>query len=228
MRRALILLGGLCNEIECCCAAVLRLKKILEIWKGKVKTMEKVEIGARTFLYPMPTILVGANVRGKANYLTVAYCGIMNHNPPTISIALGKSHYTNIGIKENGTFSVNIPSEELVKITDYCGLVSGHKVDKSEIFETFYGKLKTAPMIRECPLNLECKLIQTLEFPVGEAFFGEIVAAYSEERYLTGGLPDIKKINPIIFSMHDNNYWKVGEHLARAWNIGKELKSRKE
>ncbi len=190
--------------------------------------MEKLEIGAKTFLYPMPTTLVGANVGDKPNYLTVAYCGIVSHTPPTISIALGKAHYTNIGVKENSTFSVNIPSEELVKATDYCGLVSGHKVDKSELFETFYGKLKTAPMIRECPLNLECKLVQTLDFPMGEVFIGEIVAAYSEDQYLTNGLPDIKKMNPIIFSMPDNNYWKVGEHLARAWNIGKELHSEKE
>ncbi len=190
--------------------------------------MEKLEIGAKTFLYPMPTTLVGANVRGKPNYLTVAYCGIVNHTPPVISVALGKAHYTNIGIKENGSFSVNIPSEELANITDYCGLVSGHKVDKSNLFETFYGKLETAPMIRECPLNLECKLMQTLEFAVGEVFIGEIVAVYAEDRYLSGGLPDIKKINPIIFSMHDNNYWKVGEHLGRAWSIGKDLKSKGE
>jgi flavin reductase (DIM6/NTAB) family NADH-FMN oxidoreductase RutF len=189
--------------------------------------MKKLEIGAKTFLYPMPTTLVGANVDGKPNYLTVAYCGIMNHNPPTISVALGKSHYTTIGIKENGTFSVNIPSAELVKITDYCGLVSGYKVDKSQLFETFYGKLKSAPMIRECPLNLECKLIQTLEFSVDEAFIGEIVGAYSEDQYLTNGLPDIRKMNPIVFSMHDDNYWEVGDHLGRAWNIGKELKMKK-
>lgn len=186
--------------------------------------MEKIEIGAKTFLYPMPTTLVGANVGGKPNYLTIAYCGIMDHHPPLISVALGKTHYTNMGIKENGTFSVNIPSAEMVKITDYCGLVSGHKADKSGLFETFYGKLKTAPMIKECPLNLECKVVRSLEFVIDQAFIGEIVAAYSEERYLTDGLPDIKKMEPILFSMHDNNYWRIGEHLARAWNIGKEFK----
>jgi flavin reductase (DIM6/NTAB) family NADH-FMN oxidoreductase RutF len=181
--------------------------------------MRKLEIDAKTFLYPMPTTLVGANVGGKPNFLTVAYCGILNHNPPVISIALGKAHYTNIGIKENGTFSVNIPSTKMVKITDYCGLVSGNKVDKSQLFETFYGTLKTAPMIGECPLSLECKVLQTLEFSIDEVFIGEIVAAYSEDQYLTDGLPDIKKMNPIIFSMHDNNYWKVGDHLASCSSV---------
>jgi flavin reductase (DIM6/NTAB) family NADH-FMN oxidoreductase RutF len=186
--------------------------------------MEKEEIGAKCYFYPMPTTLVGANVRGKPNYLTVAYCGMVNVYPPLISVSLNKQHYTNPGIKENKTFSVNIPSAEMAKVTDYCGLVSGSKVDKSELFETFYGKLKTAPMIKECPLNLESKLIKTLELPIDEVFIGEIVAAYSEERYLTDGRPDIKKIDPIVFSTNDKNYWKVGELIGQAWNIGKNFK----
>ncbi|MEM3586879.1 MAG: flavin reductase family protein, partial [Candidatus Jordarchaeaceae archaeon] len=145
-----------------------------------------------------------------------------------ISISLNKAHYTNQGIKENKTFSVNIPSAEMAIVTDYCGLFSGSKIDKSTIFVTFYGKLKTAPMIMECPLNLECKLVQTLEFPVDEVFIGEIVSVYSEKQYLTNGLPDIKKINPLVFSMHDNNYWKIGEKVGQAWNIGKKFKPKKE
>ncbi|MFX0067987.1 MAG: flavin reductase family protein [Promethearchaeota archaeon] len=191
--------------------------------------MKKREIGAKNFLYPMPTTLVGANVKNKPNYEAIAYCGIVNFKPPMISIASAKSHYTNIGINENKTFSVNIPSEEMVKATDYCGIVSGHKVDKSNIFETFYGKLKTAPMIMECPVNLECRLIVNLFFGgIDEIFIGEIVEVYAEEKYLTKGLPDIKKIKPIIYSVYDDNYWRVGEHLGHAFRIGKEFKSKKE
>ncbi|WXG42106.1 MAG: flavin reductase family protein [Candidatus Freyarchaeum deiterrae] len=185
--------------------------------------MEKKEIGTKYF-YPMPTTLIGANVSGKPNYLTVAFCGMVNISPLLISVALNKAHYTNPGIKENKTFSVNIPSVEMAKITDYCGLVSGGKVDKSKLFETFYGKLKTAPMIKECPINMECKLVQTLELSADEVFIGEIVAAYSEDRYLTDGRPDIKKINPIVFSVLDRNYWKIGELVGPAWSIGKNFK----
>ncbi len=77
---------------------------------------------------------------------------------------MNKRHYTNTGIRKNGTFSVNIPSAEMVKETDYCGLLSGKDVDKAELFENFYGKLWTAPMIEECPLNIECRLIKTVTF----------------------------------------------------------------
>ena len=186
--------------------------------------MNKIDIGAKPFMYPMPVTLVGANVGDKPNYLVAAYVGMVNSRPPMISVALSKSHYTNLGIREHGTFSVNIPSEEMVTATDYCGLVSGHKVDKSRIFETFYGKLESAPMIKECPLNLECKVVQTLQLAVDEVFIGEIVAVYCEERYLTDGLPDIKKIRPFVFSTQDGNYWKVGDHLGKAWEVGKALK----
>jgi flavin reductase (DIM6/NTAB) family NADH-FMN oxidoreductase RutF len=184
--------------------------------------MEKTRIGAKTFLYPMPTVLVGATVNGKPNYLTIAYCGIAQHVPPMVFVTMGKTHYTNAGIKENKTFSVNIPSEDMVEITDYVGIYSGRRTDKSTLFEAFYGELKTAPMIKECPLNLECRLVQAIDLGgSNDIFIGEIVEAYAEEKCLTEGLPDIQKIRPIIFAMHTNNYWRLGDSLGKAWSIGK-------
>ena len=191
--------------------------------------MDKVRLAPRTFLYPMPTVLVGANVNGKPNYITIAYCGIAQHSPPMISLASSRLHYTNAGIRENGTFSINIPSEHMVEVTDFIGLNSGKDIDKSVLFENFYGTLNTAPMIKECPLNLECRLVETVDLKgANELFIGEIVGAYAGDRYLTNGLPDITKIKPIVFSMHDNNYWALGRHLGSAWKIGKRfnLKSR--
>lgn len=185
---------------------------------------EKKAIGAKSYLYPMPTTLVGANVKGKPNYLTVVFCGIVQASPPMIAVTLGKIHYTNEGIRENQCFSVNIPSRHMVEVTDYCGIVSGKRADKSEVFETFYGKLKKAPMIRECPVNLECRLVDILDFGgASEVFVGEIIESYAEERYLCNEIPDIKKIEPIVFSMYDNNYWGIGEHLGKAWAAGKKL-----
>ena len=116
----------------------------------------KKEIGARNCLYPLPTTIVGAEVDGKPNYVTIAHVGIMDML--SVSLGMNKSHYTNAGIKTNGTFSVNIPSVKMIKETDYCGLFSGKLRDKSTLFKTFYGKLKTAPMIEECSVNMECEL----------------------------------------------------------------------
>jgi len=186
--------------------------------------MDKIKLGADTFLYPMPVSLVGANVGGRPNFLTVAFCGIMNPHPPVIYVALNKAHYTNAGIKESGTFSVNLPSAEMVRITDYCGMISGKAADKSKHFSVFYGELGSAPMIADCPLNMECRLLQVLDFKIDEVFIGEIWQSYSEESFLVEGLPDPRKMDLMAFSLHDNHYWRLGEKLGRAWSIGKELK----
>jgi flavin reductase (DIM6/NTAB) family NADH-FMN oxidoreductase RutF len=185
--------------------------------------MEKIELSTQAIFYPMPCSLVGANVGGKPNYLAVAWVSTVNVKPPYLMISLGKTRYTNPGIKENGTFSVNIPSAAMADITDYCGMVSGKKYDKAKLFETFYGKLKTAPMIKECPFNVECKVIQTVEIPDHELFIGEIIAAYSDERYLTKGLPDLQKIAPFILAIPERKYFKLGAEVGPAWEMGKKL-----
>jgi flavin reductase (DIM6/NTAB) family NADH-FMN oxidoreductase RutF len=184
--------------------------------------VEKVKISGGPFTFPMPTVLVGATVTGKPNFETIAYCNGVSRFPPIIMVSSNRAHYTNAGIKENKTFSVNIPQADLVKATDYCGLVSGHKVDKSRVFEVFYGELKTAPLIKECALNIECKLYQIIELPRNDVFLGEIVAGYAEEKYLTEGIPDLKKFKPIIYTRGDH-YWHLGDYLAKAFSIGKDF-----
>ncbi len=187
--------------------------------------MKKIRVGTRNFLYPTPAAIVGANIGGKPNYLTIAHVGIMKY--ATISVSVNKRHYTGAGIKENGTFSVNIPSTQMVQVTDYCGLVSGKDIDKSALFKTFYGELKTAPMIEQCPANMECRVIQTVDLGSHEIFIGEIAATYCNEECLTPGKgEDLLKVNPILFSMTGGRYFAVGREIGRAWDIGKALKSK--
>lgn len=181
----------------------------------------KIRIGP--YLYPMPVVLIGVQFNNRPNFMPLAWVSIIEHKPPMISISSSQSHYTNKGIIENKCFSVNTPSEVMVISTDYCGIKSGKEFDKSKVFEVFYGDLETAPMITESPLNLECSLIKTIDLGKGhDIFIGEIINAYSEDKYVTNGIPDIKKMNPFLFSMNDNNYWKIGEHIGRAWSIGKQ------
>ncbi|MHA1241299.1 MAG: flavin reductase family protein, partial [Promethearchaeota archaeon] len=162
--------------------------------------MKKNKIKPGAYLIPMPVVLIGANVNGKPNFEPLAYVGIVEYKPPLISVASYETHYTNIGIKENGVFSVNTPSENIIKGTDYCGIVSGKNTDKSKVFDVFYGDLKNAPMISQSPLNLECKVIKTIKISEfvdieksHELFIGEVVNAYADDEYLTEGAPDISK-----------------------------------
>lgn len=190
----------------------------------KREMINKIDLGAKVASYPMPVVLVGANVQGRPNFLAVAWFMEAARSPPKVAVALNKAHYTNQGIKENKTFSVCIPSEDMVEATDYCGLVSGSKVDKSKVFDVFYGKLKTAPMIAECPVNIECSLDKIIDNGSNEMFIGDIVSTITEEKYLTGEAVDIKKTKRFILSLNNRRYYALGKLKAKAWNAGKNHK----
>ncbi len=188
-----------------------------------VDAMNKEQIG-NNFFIPMPVVLVGTQVSGNANFMTVGWVARANANPPMIVCGIGNHHYTPKGIEENGTFSVNIPSTDLIVKTDYCGIVSGSKTDKSKVFDIFYGNLNTAPLIKECPVSIECKLVQITPLPTNSLYLGEIVGVWVDGEIMADGKPDINSIDPIFLSMPDNRYWNLGEHIGDAWSDGKNLK----
>jgi flavin reductase (DIM6/NTAB) family NADH-FMN oxidoreductase RutF len=186
--------------------------------------MAKIKIAPGQFSPPMPVALVGTLVDGIPNFMTAGWLCRVNFQPPLLAIAIGTSHYTPAGIMHNRTFSVCIPDFEMVEKTDYCGLVSGRRVNKSGVFNVFYGELETAPMIVECPLCVECTLQNVVDNSTNHLFIGEIVAAHAEERFLTNGQPDFGKIRPLILTMPENAYWALGERVGTAWDAGKGLK----
>ena len=94
--------------------------------------MLKNKIRLNPYLYPMPVVLIGANVKNKANFMPLGWICMAEHKPHMILISSSKPHYTNEGIIENQTFSVNTPSETMIKATDYCGLKTGKEIDKSK------------------------------------------------------------------------------------------------
>jgi flavin reductase (DIM6/NTAB) family NADH-FMN oxidoreductase RutF len=188
--------------------------------------MTKVDIGEQAYVLPMATTILGSLLEDRANFMALGWLTRVNFKPPMLGVAVNQGHASHAAIIETGEFSVNFPTVEMVEVTDYVGLVSGKRVDKSGLFNLFYGKLKGAPMISECPLSMECKLVETVQLPSNSFLIGEILGAYSEERFLTGGVPDIKKINPLLLTMPDNRYWSVGEVVGRAWSDGKAMKKR--
>jgi flavin reductase (DIM6/NTAB) family NADH-FMN oxidoreductase RutF len=185
--------------------------------------MGKVATGTNIFINPMPVLLVGVRDKGKANFMTVGWVSRVNTSPPMVAVAISRSHYTAELIREARTFSINVPGADMVDKVDYCGLVSGKDVDKSALFNIFYGMLKTAPMISECPVCLECRLVDTLPMKTNYLFIGEIAGAFTEEKYLTDGLPDPEKINPLMLTMPDTSYRTLGKPAGKAWSDGKKL-----
>ena len=176
------------------------------------------------YLLPKPVAIVGALVDNKPNFLTIADLSTTGYQIPRFVVSSGKGHYTNRGIIENNSFSVNIPSDTLVAKTDFVGIKSGIKTDKSEVFDVFYGEeIKSAPLITEAPIAHACKLVKTVDFgDTHYLFIGEIIETYVNEEYLTNKIPDIKKVNPFVYHT-DRFYWKIGKKLAPAYSVGKSL-----
>ena len=156
----------------------------------------------------------------------MAHVGILNHGDPQyLSIGLHKSHYSNAGIRDNREFSICLPSEDLMVQTDYCGIMTGKKTDKAALFDLFYGQLEKAPMIRQCPVNMELKLHDALYLGEHEIFIGELVQTHADEAVLADGKIDIAKLRPLLFDMASIKYWSLGPSVGNCWNVGKALKS---
>lgn len=193
--------------------------------------MKKITLGPQTLVYPMPAFLIGANFGEKPNFMTAAWSGIAASTPPMITLALQHHRYTLKGIRQNGVFSVNVPSAELVRETDYCGLVSGTaKADKVKDcnFTIFYGKLKNAPLIEQCPVNLECKVVHILTLGSHTLMIGQIEEVHVSEDCMTDGQPDPVKIDPLMYITGTNKaYFRIGEKIGPAFKIGLEISKSK-
>jgi len=188
--------------------------------------MKQEKVTPQPLIGATPTVLVGSMVNGKSNFMAVAWCGVANSIPPMVSVAIRRPRYTLKGILEFSEFSVCVPSVAQVKEADYCGIVSGAKVDKTAAcgFEIFTGSLKNAPLIQQCPVNLACKVAQIVSLPSHELVIGEVKETHVSENCLTDGKPDMRKIQPFIYSAAlPGDYFAFGESIGKVFSIGREI-----
>ena len=188
--------------------------------------MGKIPLGPQPLIYPMPAFLIGANVDDKPNFMVCAWAGIVNSDPPMISVSVRRQRHTQQGIRQNMALSVNVPSTDLLKETDYCGITSGSKINKIKDcqFKVFYGKLKNAPLLEQCPVNLECAVVHILDLGTHSLFVSKIEETYISEDCLTEGHPNIDKIKPFIFvRTAGSQYQAFGEVLAKVGSLGREM-----
>lgn len=177
------------------------------------------------FCLPWTQTILATIHNDRVNFMALDWVTRVNFTPAMLGICVNRKHASHANIVASREFSVNVPSEDMMTVTDYTGLVSGHSVDKSSLFEVFYGDLTAAPMIADCPLTMECRLEQQVDLPTNTFFIGEIINIYAEEQCLTNGLPDVEKMKPFLLTMPDNRYWALGSCIGRAWDAGKALKS---
>lgn len=166
-------------------------------------------------LRPVPVVLVSCGHGEQANIITIAWTGILCSNPPQVGIGVQPSRHSHGLIREAGEFVINIPDEGLLDEVEYCGFVSGRDEDKfaGHGLTPVPGTAAQTPIIAECPINLECKLVHTLRLGSHDLFVGEVVAVQVSEEVLDErGRVDSDKLKPILFT--GDEYWGLGSLLG--------------
>ena len=139
-------------------------------------------------LYPLPAVMVSVgDKKGESNIITVAWTGTVCSDPAMLYVSVRPERYSHHMIMETGEFVVNLTTEDLVKATDYCGVRSGRDVDKwkeTGLTRKKADKLSYAPIIKECPVNLECKVTEVKKLGSHDMFLAEVVAVQIDEKYM--------------------------------------------
>lgn len=188
----------------------------------------KKSLGAKTIVYPTPVFIVGTyDENDTPDVMAAAWGGISCSNPPCVSISLQKQRYTLKNINEKKAFTINIPSEEFVSEADYFGIVSGK--DENKFDKTGLTPVKSenvdAPYVKEFPLVLECKLINSTDLGMHIQVNGQIIDVKVDEEALNeAGLPDIDKIKPFTFDPAAMSYHGIGKNIGKAFNLGQKFK----
>lgn len=155
-------------------------------------------------VYPVPAVMVTAADReGKSNIITIAWTGTVCTNPPMAYISVRPERYSYGMLKETGEFVINLTTEKLVRATDYCGVKSGRDTDKWK--ETGLTPIPAqevnVPLIKESPVNIECRVSEIRELGSHHMFLARVVAVDVDEAYLNEqGRFELQKAVPIVYS----------------------------
>ena len=176
----------------------------------------KVKMKPYTALFPCPVVLVTCvDSTGKPNIITLAWAGTVCSEPPAVGLGIRPSRYSYKLIENSKEFVVNIPTAKIIKETDYCGVTSGRDTDKfseTKLTPEKADKVK-APLIRECPVNMECTLKNIVSLGAHDLFIGEIVQVHIDQDILDDkGNIDIKKADP--FTYNQGEYWNLHKKLG--------------
>lgn len=167
-------------------------------------------------LYPLPAVLVSvADKRGKTNVFTVAWTGTICSDPPMVSISVRPQRYSYEMIRETGEFVINLTTRDLAFATDYCGVKSGRDVDKFKEMKLtpMPAEKISAPLIKESPVNIECKVTQTIPLGTHDMFLAEVVAVHADDAYMDEkGKFSFTKAQPLVYS--HGTYFTLGKEIG--------------
>lgn len=190
----------------------------------------KKRLSAKPWIFPMPAVLVAAEHEGRRGLITVAWIGIVSGTPATIGMAVRRTRNTLELIEGSGAFTVNIPRVGMEAPVDFCGIVSGRDTDKFAAagLTAVPGAVVAAPLVAECPFNLECRVVGVQEMGEYRLVMGEIVETHAEEAILSedGKTIDVGALDPLVYIPGSREYRGLSAKVADAYDVGVPLKER--
>jgi len=180
------------------------------------KNMSKLIWKSGTMLYPIPAVMVSCGSMEKPNIITIAWTGILNSDPAMTYISVRKERYSHKLISENKEFVINLVSKDLAKAADYCGVRSGEKEDKFKTLglNTEKAENVSAPLIKEAPVSIECRVEKVIELGTHDMFMAKILSVDVEEKYLDEtGRFDMEKCDLVAYS--HGQYYTLGDRLGK-------------
>lgn len=185
---------------------------------------------AGNMLYPLPAVMVSVtDGKGQDDIITVAWTGTICTNPPMVYISVRPSRFSHHMLMETGEFVINLTTEKLTRATDYCGVRSGRDVDKFK--ETGLTREKAefvkAPMIKESPVSIECRVTEVKKLGSHDMFLAEVLAVHADEEYMDeNNCFDLNRARPIVYS--HGEYLGIGKKLGTfGYSVKKRRKSAK-
>lgn len=167
-------------------------------------------------LYPLPAVMVSCKEEGKeANIITVAWTGTICTNPAMVYISVRPERYSYDMIKNSGEFVINLTTKDLVRAVDYCGVKSGRDVDKFKEMQLTKGKAfhVAAPIIEECPVNIECRVTEIKELGSHHMFLAEVLSVDVDDKYMNeNGKFELNKSNLLAYS--HGEYYTLGKMIG--------------
>lgn len=176
----------------------------------------KKETKGGTALVPSPVVLLSVKGKDTPNIITLSWAANVCSNPPSVAVGIRPNRYSYELVKEAGEFVINIPSLGQFEAAKFCGTKSGRDYDKfAECnFTAVYASKVDAPMIAECPINLECKTSQVISVGVHDLFIAEVLAVHIDDSILDEkGKVDVAKAKLFTYIPLTGQYWAVGENL---------------
>lgn len=181
-------------------------------------------------VYPLPAVMVSVtDGKGNDNIITVAWVGTICTNPPMVYISVRPERYSYQMIKDTGEFVINLTTEKLAYATDFCGVKSGKNFDKFK--ETGLTKepadIVKAPMIKESPVSIECRVKEIKELGSHHMFIADVVAVHADDHYMDENNKfELNKSRPLIYS--HGEYLGVGDRLGTfGYSVKKSKKTKK-